>query len=242
MIHCKKLALDVEPQLLNIEDAIPKPKIAVNSYSQMDAEMSKILKETSYGPYDKWLMYDQVLKKYLRQLKNHKEAKSEFLSHAINNVPGEMEHKDQDLNEKKIKTPPINLTEYLQQYTVGTASIKAKLLYSLLQACASISWDDVGRVLINGNHTGSCIKDYIDASMKKKITDKPLGWETYVQMLKKLKVPHSYVNNIDLQSELKTENITHNFQITTPYAGEQSSVGPSKTQHNVTARQWRPYK
>jgi hypothetical protein len=76
-----------------------------------------------------------------------------------------------------------------------------------------------------GFPTGAIIKDLISASLKRKLTTKPPGWELYVNCLKALKLPHSYVTNAALQDVLKTVEAQRQG------SSQRNHVGPAHRYH-----------
>jgi hypothetical protein len=231
MMHAKKVVLEEGGGSLQAEQPLPESPASSSSYTRMDNEMRDILHNPKLSEFDKCVLYQQVLGRYLRKLDIHKRAKhsrrkSKELSEPLEQNDGETGIKDR------------TALEALKELTVGSAAIKARLLYAILEKAACLEWDASGSVIIMGTPTGSTVKDYIEASMKRRPKATPPGWNLYVTALKSLKIPPSYVNNHQLQEDLSNTAYTVPAQFN---AGSSTALELDKHVHPGRATRWSPY-
>lgn len=234
MMHARKIVLhapekDESPEVpAPPPTSLPEAPVPSSSYARMDNDMKAILEDQKIPEFDKWILYQQVLERYLTKLKNHK------ISEKHRTFAAEI------LHDRTEGAPDVSASlDALKEYTVGASAIKARLLYGLLEKAACISWDGAGRVSIMGTSSGGTIKDYLDACMKRRINAKPHGWDLFVGALRSLKIPHTYVTNMQLQEALKTDDSPLNAQS----LGSSSAASANLDKHVRFASgvRWSPY-
>jgi hypothetical protein len=231
MMHAKKVVLDEGGGGLEAEQPLPESPAPSSSYTRMDKEMRDILLNEKLSEFDKCVLYQQVLGRYLRKLDTHKKAK-----HSRRKDNEFSEALEQNASETKYKDSTA--LEALKELTVGSAAIKARLLYGILEKAACLEWDSAGRVTIMGTPTGASVKDYVEASMKRRPPTTPLGWNLYVTALKSLKIPPSYVNNYQLQEALNNTPVAAPTQFN---AGSSTAEAPDRHERSGRAQRWTPY-
>lgn len=201
-MHAKKIVvadpLEAAAEVMagsEANDPLPEAPASSSSYARMDNEMREILQNTKLSEFDKWILYQQVLERYLRKLQSHKNTKASVAKAQV------VFNKDSEGPQKNNNN--FDSLDALKEFTIGSAAIKSRLLYGILEKSSCISWDVTGRVSIMGTPSGAAIKDYIEASMKRSMKTKPQGWDLFVAALRSLKIPSGYVNNLELQDVLK---------------------------------------
>lgn len=222
-----------------VNDPIPEAPASSSSYARMDNEMSEILQNTKLSEFDKWILYQQVLERYLRKLQSHKNSKTAVArAQAFFNKETEGSQKNKN---------NFDSLDALKEFTIGSAAIKSRLFYGILEKSSCISWDATGRVSIMGTPSGASIKDYIEASMKRSIKTKPQGWDLFVAALRSLKIPSGYVNNLQLQDVLKQAGSPPRTQSATSLPLPQFTDGfaavedVDKHVRNTRSFRWTPY-
>jgi hypothetical protein len=233
MIHAKKIALadddDDAKALVEAEKPLPDPPAPSCSYTRMDDEMHNILQNKKLSEFDKWVLYEQVLHRYLKKLEIHKNKRLDSVKRTRTVQPD-----DGGKEEREVAITNKDTSDM----TAGSSSVKARLLYGFLEKASCLDWDAEGRVSIMGTATGASVKDYIEASMKRKPAATPDGWNLYVTALKSLKIPPGYVTNQELREALKQQ---------TPASPLQFNIcGPSPEELDKHVRsgkthRWTPY-
>jgi hypothetical protein len=213
--------------------AAPTPS---SSYALMDVEMRTLLYNETLTDVDKWILYKLVLQRYLRKLHNHKLARLRFVRmHAEDNSDANVGIERPDGDIERTVQPSVT---HLKNFTTSASAVQAHLLFSILEKSQAIAWDTLGRVSIMGFPTGAFIKDYIATSMRRQTSQKPPGWELYVNCLKSQKIPHSFVKNLELQNVLKTQEPSTEDAI--PVCSTSGWIDDKRV-HFSRENRWKPY-
>jgi hypothetical protein len=205
MMHTKKIVLAEEENAGAISEGdktLPEPPAPSSSYNRMDTEMRDILQNSKLSEFDKWVLYQEVLQRYLKKLEIHKKARVERRL-----IKARQQQRDIEPNSVEVKkNESSSVTDALKELGAGAGDVmRARLLVGLLEKSSCFEWDAAGRVTIMGTPTGASVKEYIEASMKRRPTTTPAGWNLYVTALKSLNIPPVYVANNALQEALRAK-------------------------------------
>jgi len=202
MIHGRKMVLVPHENADQMNVDIPQAPAPVASFSEMDKEMEKILKDSKIGDYEKWIRYEQVLQKYINQLnKNKRDLKMACREQSEDEQDEDDVESKADNNEQQ-KIPKAN--DLLVGFRSKTQEGKAKVLYGILDKCRDIKWDADGTTTINGAKVGN-LTNLIRQSVTAKPKNSPEGWLEFKEILKKIKLPVEFINNSELKAYLKKE-------------------------------------
>ena len=110
---------------------------------------------------------------------------------------------------------------------------KANELYNILKNSPGVTWDDTGRVSINGRFIpGSNLTDLFNDVIRQRRSSSPVGWEAFVSVLATLNIPKEYIGN-----EKRWAYIQSKFSEEKP---DQKVVSKSPRQRRNV--RWQPYK
>jgi len=198
MIHGKKMILVPHESVEQIKSETPQAPMPVGSYGKMDLEMEQILGDKNISEFDKWILYDQVLQRYMSKLGRQRKDVSLVINddiEASDEVP---------ILETPVKVEVVKESKFEPAFNTDNKNIKALMLYNILKKSAGVEMPEDGTIIINDKNLGS-LYSLIDATMKNKITSLPKGWAEYQQFLKHINMPLSYVNNTELKKYIKSK-------------------------------------
>jgi hypothetical protein len=228
MIHAKKMVLVPFESYAN-EQEIPKAPAPVGDFSLMDKEMESILKDKKLNDSDKWAKYEHVLQRYMIKLQRSKR-----------NIAATVESSEESDDDDSTLVapqfngtlPPGNAVPDMDQLlsTDGTKAqkLKCEKLYNLLSKCSNITWDKKGMTTIGTRPVGK-IGDLLQHCMVGKPKALHSGWGAFSEFLKSIKVPITYVNNLELKDILRGKNAAPEFS------------GSLKNQSKKQSQKWVPY-
>jgi hypothetical protein len=150
--------------------------------SGLDAELQRILKDTSVPSDQKAKLYNQALEQYSVIRNKH-----------INPKPIEQPEDEADHDV---------LTGVPKQYVK-----RAQALYNKVKTVPGLKWNDQGEMVFNGERiAGSNIVDLIHTFVKpgRRNSVKPVGWKTFGQKLLESGVPRTIITNKLLWNEVET--------------------------------------
>lgn len=269
MENAKKMIL-IEPEAI---ERLKKDNAntTVNNLSQLDEEMSKVLK-TKLDDREKWSLYQQTLQRYLYFIaKDRKPIEIPLVNfgESGNYIKEDVTtKKTADIKEEPMKTHerPINeniphksndyyTKSQLLQLIPKTYKIKGELLIDiLLKNKNKINWNDDGTIFIDNKKVyKSNIVDLINDVVRPLKNSSPHGWVEFSQVLKDLKVPLSYIGNPKRATFINVMSKTPDFGKTSQAVTESSSTAnqltpqtypksnEEKVKRKIAWERWTPY-
>ena len=181
MNHARKMLLISAENLAKLQHQVNDMTVP-NAMNALDKEMWHIINQKGENDYDKWLEYDQVMRKYMSKYKKLKEPV---------HIPV-----DTESLQSALEKPDVAST-ILQSFSSGHPyRKKADVLYNILKNSSAITWDDAGRVSINGSLIpGSNLTDLFNDVIRQRQSSSPVGWEAFVSLLASLNIPKEYIGN-----------------------------------------------
>lgn len=202
MQHAKKMAL-VDPKLLQSfsqKNPIPPPNPTLNTMSDLDEEMRKVL-DTNESIAEKVKSYNQILQSYLTHQQN---------------FTGSLNPSKIHYNEKQ--DPTKNVTTDTKKDTVVSEVLesvpktmvnKAQLLVKRLKNQPDVNWNEKGEIELNGSLIpGSNLADLVnDVLRDRKTVDGPTGWQEFARYLEKINIPQELVGNRKRLTYIKNQKL-----------------------------------
>lgn len=106
------------------------------------------------------------------------------------------------IRKNDVEIPPprsIDFEDLKRQTVQALPKLKrnvGELLYDTLLKSNNVSWDQTGRVSVNGRELiGSSITDLISDVVRDRKTSNPQGWTIFAEALGDLNIPHEYIQN-----------------------------------------------
>lgn len=265
MDNAKKMLL-IEPSLF---EKLKQSKTTDTPLSRLDSEMQNIL-NNDMEDRKKCILYLQTLQRYLNYTK---EDRQPLHIPIINTTEIDGIESDSKINIKKEESnenyavssessvkevrgeenknePPNSFytTNHILSLIPKTYTKKGELLLNLISVHKNkIIWDETGTIFIdNKKIAGSNIVDLVNDSLRPLKKSEPIGWETFVEALKDIKVPLTYIGNpkrqefiTRLQSK-KPEN--HNTSAEELFSTPLSSKKyVKKIKNKLEWEKWTPY-
>jgi hypothetical protein len=212
MINGKKMILVPHESVAQLQSELPKPPAPVGSFSQMDADMEKILADKNLHEFDKYIQYESVLQRYMSKLSRQKKDVAVFL-----------DAENEEETPPKVAQQPPPLKE--EKYKFEAKNIKGPMLFSVLSKTSGVDISANGDFKLKGKVLGN-VDNLIDGALRNK-KGKPEGWNEFTKILKNINIPLSFVNNIELKNYIKdkpqpnlpTSKITRERLRWSPYNG-----------------------
>lgn len=174
MIHTKRMILVPEEQAES-NNSIPQPAAPVNSFYTIDKDIENILFQKNISDHDKYMMYSDVVNKYLLKFNAARE-----------NLKSKKEHSEED---------EIFGVEKNENEMEWQASIEDKqnftIVKNLLQQSSDVTWDRNGSTFVFGEEINANINELIKNLFED--NKKPPGWGIFEEAVKKLNIPPEYL-------------------------------------------------
>lgn len=188
MEHAKKMIIVSPDVLQRIQNAQPSSspsspvsKVAGDTVSELDREMSRLLNNKDLGDKDKWEQYQQVLQRYLH-----------FATQ--NRKPIQLPIVEMDVNDGSINM--LGNEQIVETFTKNYKKDASNFLKALNGKTDLIRWDDEGVVYIhNEKIPHSNIIDLLHDVIRLRKSIQPPGWEQLMQILKEINIPIEFVTN-----------------------------------------------
>ena len=172
-----------------------------NKMQSLDGELNNIMQINSASDYDKAMMYQEALKKYLSFRKqNRRPIKLDIVDkNSVARPPGEPYVNNADFD-AGLEAEPINEEDVSSIVNAIPKSYRRKagqILDSILQNDNVMRWN-VNKELVYNNETikGSNITDLLYDVLKQKGKSlEPVGWSEFVRGLARINVPEYLIVN-----------------------------------------------
>ncbi|EFA12620.1 hypothetical protein TcasGA2_TC010247 [Tribolium castaneum] len=177
--HTKKMVLIDSSELERLHNNKSTQPTTLND---LDHKMKRIIDMKNIDDNKKWILYNQVLQKYLKITSRSREPVTIPVIYPKEN--------QQEQSERISQNILVSLPRPLQ--------FKANALRNNLTH-NGFSWNEIGNVIYDGNTIhGSNIFDLISDLMKSgsgKLNTEPAGWKNFAEILYKINVPRTLIVN-----------------------------------------------
>lgn len=175
MQNARKMVL-ISPELLQRFNTPLRDETLTN----IEKDMSSILHSTEVEDREKWPQYQQLL--HRRQ--HFQDQLREPVQVPVMETQSKRDNNNDCFQEEILKTLP-------KPYKT-----KGELLFKRLCTSDVITWDNQGRVSINGSAIpGSNITDLVCDVVRFKKSGNPAGWRQFVEALSTINVPQEFIGN-----------------------------------------------
>jgi hypothetical protein len=177
MQHARRMVLVPENQQHHPQtDNLPNPPAPVASFRNIDTDIESVLNKKNISDFEKIALYNSILNKYL--IKFHAQKDSERAA------------RDQ-LNEDDAQAQSDNKTE-IDWAANGISKENFNIVKNILHQSATVTWDDKGKVFVNGEPTGSAINSLVTHLISQNEFKTLPGWSIFLEAVKKLNIPKAY--------------------------------------------------
>lgn len=158
-------------------------KVAGDTVSELDREMTHLLNNKSLGDQDKWEQYQQVLQRYLHFATQKRK-------------PIQLPVVEMDVNDDRQTNSVLGNEQIVETFTKNYKKDARNFLKFLDGKKDLISWDDDGVVYIHREKIPhSNIIDLLHDVIRVRKSIQPPGWEQLLQILKEINIPNEFVTN-----------------------------------------------
>lgn len=158
-------------------------KVAGDTVSELDREMTRLLNNKSLGDQDKWEQYQQVLQRYLHFATQKRK-------------PIQLPVVEMDVNDDRQTNSVLGNEQIVETFTKNYKKDARNFLKFLDGKKDLISWDDDGVVYIHREKIPhSNIIDLLHDVIRVRKSIQPPGWEQLLQILKEINIPNEFVTN-----------------------------------------------
>ena len=170
----------------------PVPDPLAESVLTLDDEIKSILDSSTLPDHEKVLQYDQALRKYLTRVNqtNTRQWNDNFKASRPASI---QQPNPATANSEKT----VKLEKRLIDSLPKTLQTKGRLLLDHIKEATELNWNDRGELLNKGaTINGSNVSDLIHETLRaRKLSEVPIGWETYANVLKQSNVPNDLIGN-----------------------------------------------
>ena len=186
MEHARKMAL-VDLRLLETLRSPPPPTYTVGKVMQgLEAEMTSILDQKDLNDGGKVKLYNQVLQRY-NHLSDRRDKQPTRVV-VLNDDATTETATPENLAVAPATAAPSAVEADIVDSVPKTMKVKAKKLIDRLKT--EISWTDRGNLIQDGTPVpGSNIVDLVNDELRKRRNSDPVGWQAFVQQLKRINLP-----------------------------------------------------
>lgn len=188
MSQAKKMIL-VDPETLERLHQQSSSSVK-NKMNGLDQEMDKIINDRHLTDSEKWTHYNQILQRFLHF--NHEIRQPLHIPIvSAESVPS---------NRSEISSQSLPKVDHIKYQTLqALPKLKrnvGELLYDTLTKSDKVTWDEQGRVTVNGRElVGSSITDLISDVVRDRKTSNPEGWTAFSEVLYEMNIPQEYIQN-----------------------------------------------
>lgn len=159
--------------------------------SELDVEMTDILKRQDLDEYNKAKLYQQTLQKYLQ-------VKGKLLAPTPIPIETPLAPPMGQQPETTLDHTPTDLKADIIRSVPATQKSKAGRLVDFISRSPSLGWNERGELMVHGHiipgsHGVDLVKDLLRTTRSTK--DPPLGWNTLADTLRSMNVPEDLVGN-----------------------------------------------
>lgn len=269
MEHAKKMLL-IDPSII---DKISQHNSVDTPISRLDSEMQKILKSNEEDR-KKCILYLQTLQRFLHFTEEGRQPiEIPFVSNILkeeregevaddgivmnknhdvdttNIVAGQTSNEDEKLGKTNFNRKLSYSASHILSLIPKTYTKKCELLLNSMSLNKNkIYWDDEGTVIIDKEKIpGSNILDLVNDSLRPLKRSEPIGWEKFMNALKEINIPLTYIGNPTRSDYIKQltlkdleEHVPQEEVFSTPTTGDREKhVG--KTKRKIDWEKWTPY-
>lgn len=214
MENAKKMIIispDVLQRIQNTQQPSSANKLAGDTVSELDREMSTLLNNKNLGDQDKWEKYQQVLQRYLHFASQKRKP--------IQLPVVEMNVVDDGRNSA------LGNEQIVETFTKTYKKDARNFLKVLEGKKDLISWGDDGVVYIYKEKIPhSNIIDLLHDVIRVRKSIQPPGWKQLMQLLKEINIPNEFVTNPFGRDYLMRLKGDSNDRIDSRVKGESSST------------------
>lgn len=238
MEFAKKLVL-VEPE--TFDRISQRVDVRPNTLSLLDQEMKSVLNNKNISDYEKWLLYNQTLQRYLNIVQD---TRKPFSFPIIEEPKG-----DNGKGDSVVDSSVVNYDQEILDSVPKTFRDKAALLLQKLKRSNLIRWDENGVVSINETRiNNSNITDLInDAIRPRKNGSDPIGWQRFVKALGDTHIPFELIGNLKRREYLTGLFESASRNSTSPHNAHKPALTSHKTNKQKAKRSipnigWQPFR
>jgi hypothetical protein len=193
MQHARRMILVPDDQQQQSEN-IPNPPAPVSSFRNIDTDIENVLSKKNISDFEKIALYNSILNKYL--IKFHAQKDNERAARDQHN---------EDIEERGVSD---SKTEQAAEEASNDTNFN--IVKNILQQSATVTWDDKGKVFVNGEPTGSAINSLVTHLISQNEFKTLPGWSIFLEAVKKLNIPKAYTPALSRKRKLiEDENIEH---------------------------------
>lgn len=195
----------------------------ITPINTLENEMNAMLNNPSIPNHDKWLLYYQLMQRFLRHIE---EERKPLITLSASTTPQSENLQDEQI----INSIPISLRR------------KASMLLNWIKHTNAITWDKFGRVNISGTLIeNSNIIDLIRDLLTERSAPAPTGLQEFCRALKKLNIPRTLIGNSKRwntytnSSHLTPENI-YKTPTSTKFTSSENTSTPNTLKKQLITR------
>jgi hypothetical protein len=189
MQHARRMVLVPDDQQQQpLRENLPNPPAPVSSFRNIDSDIENVLSKKNISDFEKIALYNSILNKYL--IKFHAQKDTERAA------------RDQHIEDLGERGMSDSKTEIDRPANGSSKDDNFNIVKNILQQSATVTWDDKGKVFVNGEPTGSAINSLVTHLISQNEFKTLPGWSIFLEAVKKLNIPKAYTPALSRKRKL----------------------------------------
>jgi hypothetical protein len=184
MESARKMVL-ITPETLQRLQQVPQNNVA--PIKSIENQLDDVLADNALNDREKWKKYTDLFQRFLNKLKE-------------SNGPISIKLEDKDVKSNIVDAYESSKHPNVDRIVREVPKLyqrQAELLIDRIKE-SKIIWNERGDVSVNGDKIiGSNISDLVNDVVRKRKNVNPVGWEVFMNELKRINIPQEFIGNPD---------------------------------------------